>query len=229
MILFTGLVSTLTQAVWFQGSPLIGVAFFDCVIGVVGIFSSSFLTKRAGMLYLVLTLVRLVVALAMFSAFLGTFDAKTHLSHLLCKVRRWVCNVFFFPCFHTLFAHQVFVLDIELGRNISQAEVALAEQQCFNNGVVVMWMVATAFVLHVTLFWYPCFRCSLHFFETLTEKEALEGLLSDANDGDDYDDVVLRTLVAPSPMSKDNREREFKDSSEAVVSPPLSVYPAVKG
>jgi hypothetical protein len=95
VILFTGLISTLTQAVWFQGSPLIGVAFFDCVIGVVGIFSSSFMTKRAGILYLVLTLVRLVVALAMFSAFLGTFDAKTHLSHVLCRVIEGFVLVFF--------------------------------------------------------------------------------------------------------------------------------------
>ncbi len=104
-----------------------------------------------------------------------------------------------------------------------QAELAIAEQQCVNNGIVVMWMVAVAFVFHVTLFWYPCFRCSLHFFETLTEKEALEGLLNDTNDDDDEDDVVLRTLTSPSPAGKNDREREMKDSNESVVSPPLGV------
>ncbi len=67
-----------------QGSALIGVAFFDCTVGVIGIFSSSFMTRRAGVLYLVVSLIRLAVDLAMFSSFLGTFDAKSHLSHLLC-------------------------------------------------------------------------------------------------------------------------------------------------
>jgi hypothetical protein len=204
VILFTGLVSTMTQAIWFQGSPLIGVAFFDCAIGCIAIFSASFMTRRAGMLYLVMTLIRLLVALAMFSAFLGTFDAKTHLSHLLCKV---------------------FEYEHAIGMNVTAAMEMEAEKKCLSAGLVVIWMVAVAFVLHVTLFWYPCFRCSLHFFETLTEKEALEGLLSDTNDDDDNDDVVLRTLIAPSPMGKSGREREFKESSESVVSPPLSVYP----
>lgn len=115
---------------------------------------------------------------------------------------------------------------VELGRNVSHAEIAAAEEQCFNNGIVVMWLVATAFVFHVTLFWYPCFRCSLHFFETLTEKEALEGLLSDTNDEDDDDDVVLKTLTSASPAGKNGHDREVKDSSESVVSPPLSVSPS---
>jgi hypothetical protein len=119
----------------------------------------------------------------------------------------------------------VFVIENELGHNVTAAETLLAEQQCLNNGAVVLWMVAVAFVLHVTLFWYPCFRCSLHFFETLTEKEALEGLLSDTNDEEDNDDIVLKNLTSPSPSGKSGREREFKDSAESVVSPPLSVYP----
>ena len=54
-VLFAGLVSTMMQAVLFQGSPLIGVAFADVVIGVVGIFAASYMTRRPGVLYLVVT------------------------------------------------------------------------------------------------------------------------------------------------------------------------------
>ncbi len=205
-ILFAGLVSTMTQAILFQGSPLIGVAFGDCVVGVVGIFASSYMTRRPALLYLVVTVARLVVAAALFSAFLGTFVPRNYLSHLLCK--------------------EVALLEQELGSSPPAEVVEAAELACRDAGAVVAGLVIFAFILSSTLFWYPCFRCSLYFVETLSEKEALEGLLNDAHDSED-DDVVLRNLTAPSPSPGSKtisvREREFKDSSDTVVSPPMAV------
>jgi hypothetical protein len=196
-ILFVGLMSTLAQAILLQGSPLIGVAFGDCVVGAIGIFAASYMTRRPGLFYLALTVVRLAVAIGLFSAFLGTFAPRDHLSHLLCQV----------------------VLEEEAGATPDAVELAA----CNHAGAVVTALVSVAFVLSVTLFWYPCFRCSLYFVETLSEKEALEGLLSDAHDSDDEGDIVLQSLTSASPApGAQPRDREFKDSSETVVTPPMA-------
>ncbi len=199
-ILFVGLVSTMAQAILLQGSPLIGVAFGDCVVGAIGIFAASYMARRPGLLYLAVTLLRLAIAVALFSAFLGTFAPRDHLSHLLCKGAT------------------------ELEDDNAPPDVkAAAELACKHAGAVVTALVSVAFVLSVTLFWYPCFRCSLYFVETLSEKEALEGLLSDAHDSEDEGDVVLQSLTSASPApGGKRRDREFKDSSETVVTPPLA-------
>lgn len=148
------------------------------------------MTRKPGQLYLGLTLLRLAAALALFTAFLVTFEPKLHLSHLLCE--------------------EVGIVEQELGHTASPELLEAAELACKHAGVVIMGFVATAFILSVTVFWYPCFRCSLYFVETLSEKEALEGLLRDVDGDDENDDVVMR-LTSPSP------------AKEGVVAPPLSV------
>lgn len=189
-MLFGGLISTMLQAVLMKGSPLIGVAFFDCIIGVLGIFAASYMTRKPGMAYLVLTILRLLVAVALFTAFLIIFDPEDHLSHILCT--------------------NVGVWEHELNQTASPELVAAADAACRDAGAIILGLVATAFVLSVTLFWYPCFRCSLYFVETLSEKEALEGLLRDVED-DDEDDDVVRRLTSPSP------------AREGIVAPPMRV------
>ena len=190
-ILFGGLVSTMLQAILMQGSPLIGVAFADCVIGVFGIFAASYMARKPGLAYLGLSVGRLLVALALFTAFLVIFDPKDHLSHLLCQ--------------------KVGQLEQELGETVAPEVLEAAEIACKDAGAIVMGLVATAFVLSVTLFWYPCFRCSLYFVETLSEKEALEGLLRDVEQDDEDDDIVVRHLTSASP------------AREGIVAPPMRV------
>lgn len=202
-ILFGGLVSTMMQAVLFLSSPLIGVAFADVVVGVIGIFSASYMTRRAGRLYLIVTLVRLVLGLALFLAFLFTFKPQSYLSHLLCKEG-------------TLLA-----LELENGQTPSPAAWAEARRRCDASGAVVVGLVAAALILSTTLFWYPCFRCSLYLDEGLAEKEALEGLLHDVEDVEE--DEVLMALTASSPYKATTREKETKDANDTIVAPPAPV------
>jgi hypothetical protein len=194
-ILFGGLVSTMIQAILFKGSPLIGVAFADCVIGVIGIFAASFMSRKPGLLYLGVTVLRLVIAIALFTAFLVTFVPQDHLSHLLCK--------------------EISILEQELSSPVPQETIEAAQLACQHAGAIVMGLVATVFVLSITLCWYPCFRCSLYYVETLSEKEALEGLLHDVDEDED-DDVVMK-LTSQSPAKEPYAE------AASVVAPPLSV------
>lgn len=220
VILFCGLVSVLVQAIAFQGSPLIGVAFLDCVVGVVGIFSAGHGSRRAATLYLVLSSLRLLAGIALCAVFLGIFDPSSHLSALLCK--------------------EASLVGQELsGTPVSDEAKEAARAACAHAGAVVVGLVATALVLGATLFWYPCWRCSLYLREAMAEKEALEGLLRETGDGDDDDysydkknkqgkKSVVHELLGPSPSKErgNSMEMDAHDISMEVVSPPMAVHKA---
>jgi len=195
--LFSGLISVMIQLVLLQASPTIAVAFADCIVGAMGIFASSYMTRRAATIYLVATLARLVVPIAFYSAFFAIFvpNPKTYLSDLLCG--------------------QVALLETEL--TLSPAEYAEAQRLCNNSAVAVIVVISLFFTFSVTLCWYPCCRCSLYLRETLVEKEALEGLLN----ADDEVDAVEASLVrTPAKVYASNADH---DASVTVVSPPMGL------
>lgn len=176
--MFIGLVNVMLQALLLKGTPLIGVAFMDCVIGCIGIFAASYMTRRPATLYLIVTVVRLACGIAFFVAFLATFTPRAYLSHLLCK--------------------EVGILENELDRTLPPGVKEAADLACKKAGVVVVAVVSVIFVLSVTVCWFPCFRCGLYFREALAEKEALEGLLEDVDDEDEDDELMKRLTTTPS-------------------------------
>lgn len=199
-VLFFGLISVMLQAVLLQGSPLAGAAFADCAIGCIGIFAASYMSRRAATLYLAVVSGRLLVVIALFTAFLATFS-RQYLSYLLCK--------------------ELTLLESDLASPSPEA-IQAAELACQHAGVVIIVLVSLLFVLSVSLCWFPCFRCGLHFRESLCEREALEGLLNE-NDDDD----VLRTLSSTATPSKFGTARERELAEEAhhqIVTPPLRVH-----
>ena len=194
VVLFIGIVNVMLQALLFQGSPLIGVAFMDCTIGCIGIFAANYMTKKPATLYLVVTVIRLACAIAFFVAFLATFNPKSYLSHLLCQ--------------------EVGVLEHELDpeSTLPPGVKEAADLACKKAGTVVMVLVSLMFVLSVTLCWFPCFRCGLYLREVLVEKEALEGLLEDADDQEEEDEI-MRRFNMQTPEKSDH----------SVVGPPIKL------
>lgn len=141
------------QSVYLLAFSAVAVAFGDCIVGAVGIFASSYMTRRAATVYLVATFLRLLLPIAFYSAFFAIFipNPKTYLSDLLCS--------------------EVALLESEI--TLSPDAQKEAAEICMHAGAVVTALIATLFSLSVTLCWYPCCRCSLYLRETLVEKEAL--------------------------------------------------------
>lgn len=150
----------MVQLIILQASPAVGVAFGDCIVGAVGIFASSYMTRRAATVYLAATVLRLVLPIAFYSTFFALFvpNPKLYLSDLLCTG----------------------IALVESEMTLSPEKQKEAAEICAHAGTVVTALIATLFALSVTLCWYPCCRCSLYLRETLVEKEALvRGRLAD--------------------------------------------------